>query len=144
MLMPSEMESFGLAALEAMACSVPAIATRVGGVPELIDDGDNGLLFDVGDIDAMATAAIALLSDPPRLEAMSQAARKHRAGPLLRLPHHPALRGLLRPRRHPHPTDTSNVSYRLLESHPWHRERLRQSFSDRHDRVIARTASCTR
>ena len=44
MLMPSEMESFGLAALEAMACSVPSIATRVGGVPELIDDGVNGLL----------------------------------------------------------------------------------------------------
>ena len=41
MLMPSELESFGLAALEAMACKVPSIATRVGGVPELIDDGDN-------------------------------------------------------------------------------------------------------
>jgi N-acetyl-alpha-D-glucosaminyl L-malate synthase BshA len=76
MLMPSEMESFGLAALEAMACSVPAIATRVGGVPELIDDGRNGLLFEVGDIDSMAEAAIALLHDEPRLTAMSQAARK--------------------------------------------------------------------
>ena len=76
MLMPSEMESFGLAALEAMACRVPAIATRVGGVPELIDDGVNGLLFDVGDIEAMAAAAIDLLSDPARLEAMSAAARK--------------------------------------------------------------------
>lgn len=76
MLMPSEMESFGLAALEAMACSVPAIATRVGGVPELIDDGHNGLLFEVGDIDSMAEAAIALLNDEPRLTAMSQAARK--------------------------------------------------------------------
>jgi N-acetyl-alpha-D-glucosaminyl L-malate synthase BshA len=76
MLMPSEMESFGLAALEAMACRVPAIATRVGGVAELIDDGVNGLLFDVGDTDAMAHAAIALLSDPARLEALSTAARK--------------------------------------------------------------------
>ncbi len=70
MLMPSEMESFGLAALEAMACRVPAIATRVGGVPELIDDGVNGILCDVGDVDAMARQAIALLSDPTRLEAM--------------------------------------------------------------------------
>jgi len=81
MLMPSEMESFGLAALEAMACCVPAIATRVGGVPELIDDGrgddaPNGLLFPVGDVEAMAVAAIALLQNPDRLEAMSLAARR--------------------------------------------------------------------
>jgi N-acetyl-alpha-D-glucosaminyl L-malate synthase BshA len=76
MLMPSEMESFGLAALEAMACSVPAIATRVGGVPELIQDGHNGLLFDVGDIEAMSAAAISLLNDESRLQAMAQAGRK--------------------------------------------------------------------
>jgi N-acetyl-alpha-D-glucosaminyl L-malate synthase BshA len=76
MLMPSEMESFGLAALEAMACRVPAIATHVGGVGELIDDGVNGLLFDVGDINAMSEAAIALLNDEPRLETLSAAARK--------------------------------------------------------------------
>ncbi len=76
MLMPSEMESFGLAALEAMACSVPAIATRVGGVPELIDHNLTGILCDVGDIDAMSAAAIALLSDQVRLEAMAVAARK--------------------------------------------------------------------
>ena len=76
MLMPSEMESFGLAALEAMACSVPTIGTRVGGVPELIDDQRNGLLFEVGDIDAMAAAAISLLRDEPRLKIMAAAARK--------------------------------------------------------------------
>jgi N-acetyl-alpha-D-glucosaminyl L-malate synthase BshA len=76
MLMPSEMESFGLAALEAMACSVPTIATRVGGVPELIQDGHNGLLFNVGDVESMSTAAIGLLSNPARLEAMAQAGRK--------------------------------------------------------------------
>ena len=76
MLMPSEMESFGLAALEAMACSVPTIGTRVGGVPELIDDQHNGLLFEVGDIDAMAAAAITLLGDEPRLKTMAAAARK--------------------------------------------------------------------
>jgi N-acetyl-alpha-D-glucosaminyl L-malate synthase BshA len=76
MLMPSEMESFGLAALEAMACSVPSIATRVGGVPELIEDGENGLLFPLGDVEAMADAATALLRDQPRLHAMATAARK--------------------------------------------------------------------
>ena len=76
MLMPSQMESFGLAALEAMACSVPTIATRVGGVPELIDDQYNGMLFDIGDIESMSAAAIALLRDKPRLEALSTAARK--------------------------------------------------------------------
>ena len=76
MLMPSEMESFGLAALEAMACSVPTIATRVGGVPELIDEGVNGLLFPLGDVEAMGAAAIELLSDVPRLNTMAAMARK--------------------------------------------------------------------
>jgi N-acetyl-alpha-D-glucosaminyl L-malate synthase BshA len=81
MLMPSQMESFGLAALEAMACRVPTIATRVGGVPELIDDGSspdgvnggvpNGLLFSVGDVAGMSQAAISLLADEPRLHAAS-------------------------------------------------------------------------
>jgi N-acetyl-alpha-D-glucosaminyl L-malate synthase BshA len=76
MLMPSELESFGLAALEAMACRVPAIATRVGGVPELIDHNRNGLLFEVGDIATMSSAAIDLLNDPERLEEMAAAARR--------------------------------------------------------------------
>jgi N-acetyl-alpha-D-glucosaminyl L-malate synthase BshA len=76
MIMPSEMESFGLAALEAMACSVPAIATQVGGVPELIDDGVTGALFPVGAVEAMAREAIGLLRDPARLAAMSHAARR--------------------------------------------------------------------
>jgi N-acetyl-alpha-D-glucosaminyl L-malate synthase BshA len=76
MLMPSEMESFGLAALEAMACCVPTIATRVGGVPELIEHQQNGLLYEVGDVDGMAAGALSLLTDPERLETMSCAARK--------------------------------------------------------------------
>jgi N-acetyl-alpha-D-glucosaminyl L-malate synthase BshA len=76
LLMPSEMESFGLAALEAMACKVPSIATHVGGVPELIEDGVTGLLFDVGDVDAMAAGASNLLNDPARLQAMRNAARR--------------------------------------------------------------------
>ena len=56
MLLPSELESFGLAALEAMACEVPSVATRVGGVPEVIDDGKTGLLADVGDIETYVAA----------------------------------------------------------------------------------------
>jgi L-malate glycosyltransferase len=76
LLMPSDMESFGLAALEAMACKVPSIATRVGGVPELIDDGVTGLLYPVGDVDAMAAGALSLLNDPARMQAMRDAARK--------------------------------------------------------------------
>ena len=76
MLMPSELESFGLAALEAKACKVPSIATRVGGVPELIDDGVTGLLYDVGDVDAMAQGALSLLTDRARLDAMREAGRK--------------------------------------------------------------------
>ena len=76
MIMPSEMESFGLAALEAMACKVPTIATRVGGVPELIDDGVTGLLFPVGDVQGMAQGAIELLRDPARLNEMREAGRR--------------------------------------------------------------------
>jgi glycosyltransferase involved in cell wall biosynthesis len=55
---------------------VPSIATRVGGVPELIDDGITGLLFPVGDVDAMAAGALSLLNDPSRLDAMREAARQ--------------------------------------------------------------------
>ena len=76
MIMPSEMESFGLAALEGMACNVPSIATSVGGVPELIESGQNGLLYEVGDITGMSEGAHSLHTDPDKLEAMSRAARK--------------------------------------------------------------------
>ena len=62
-LLPSEQESFGLAALEAMACGVPVIASRVGGLPEVIDDGVNGYLRPLEDSDGMAAAAVRLLTD---------------------------------------------------------------------------------
>jgi N-acetyl-alpha-D-glucosaminyl L-malate synthase BshA len=62
-LLPSETESFGLAALEAMACGAPVIASRAGGLPEVIDDGETGILCDVGATDAMAEAGVRLLTD---------------------------------------------------------------------------------
>ena len=75
MLLPSELESFGLAALEGMACEVVPIATRVGGVPEVIEHGKSGYLADVGDVETMARYAIELLTDDSRLREMSLAAR---------------------------------------------------------------------
>jgi N-acetyl-alpha-D-glucosaminyl L-malate synthase BshA len=74
-LLPSESESFGLAALEAMACGTPVVATRVGGLPEVVPDGEAGYLLDVGDLDGMANAALALLSDKARWWGFSRAAR---------------------------------------------------------------------
>jgi len=76
MLLPSQLESFGLAALEAMACEVVPIATRVGGLPEVIEHGTSGFLADVGDVETMARYAIDLLSDESRLRAMGKQARK--------------------------------------------------------------------
>jgi len=75
MLMPSELESFGLAALEAMACKVVPIATRVGGVPEVIEHGKSGYLADVGDVTSMADYALDLLGDEQRLQEMGKACR---------------------------------------------------------------------
>ncbi|HEX4603734.1 MAG TPA: N-acetyl-alpha-D-glucosaminyl L-malate synthase BshA [Candidatus Angelobacter sp.] len=75
MLAPSEMESFGLAALEGMACEVPAIATAVGGVPEVVDHGRSGYLAAVGDVEVMAGYAIDILSDEKRLREMGKTAR---------------------------------------------------------------------
>jgi L-malate glycosyltransferase len=74
-LMPSELESFGLAALEAMACEVVPVATRTGGVPEVIEHGVSGYLADVGDVDTMARYAIELLGDESKLKTMAKAAR---------------------------------------------------------------------
>lgn len=62
-LLPSELESFGLAALEAQACEVPVVASRVGGIPEVVSEGETGFLSDVGDTDKMSEDAFRLLSD---------------------------------------------------------------------------------
>ena len=75
MLLPSEMESFGLAALEAMACGVPTVASRVGGLPEVVTDGADGFLVEVGNIESMAAAALSLLTDPDKHGAFAIAAR---------------------------------------------------------------------
>jgi N-acetyl-alpha-D-glucosaminyl L-malate synthase BshA len=75
MLLPSEMESFGLAALEAMACEVVPVASRVGGVPELITDRVDGFLAPVGDVDTMAACALEVLTDDAKLATMRKAAR---------------------------------------------------------------------
>jgi N-acetyl-alpha-D-glucosaminyl L-malate synthase BshA len=74
-VLPSSSESFGLAALEAMACGAPVVAARAGGIPEVVPDGHAGFLCEVGDVDGMGDAALRLLSDPERWQQASEAAR---------------------------------------------------------------------
>lgn len=74
--LPSEMEAFGLAALEAMACGVVPVATRTGGVPDLITHGQDGFMEPVGDVDAQADRLAELLSDEALLNRMASAARR--------------------------------------------------------------------
>jgi len=62
-LLPSELESFGLAALEAQACEAPVIATRIGGIPEVVTDGETGFLSDIGDVEKMSGDVLRLLGD---------------------------------------------------------------------------------
>lgn len=76
LLLPSEKESFGLVALEAMACGVPTIASNAGGLPELISDAETGFLAGVGDTDKMAADALNLLNDEMLYEQFSQACVK--------------------------------------------------------------------
>jgi len=73
-LLPSSSESFGMAAAEAMACEVPVVASRVGGVPEVIVDGKTGWLFEPDDLAGMSARAVALLRDPDARRAMGRAA----------------------------------------------------------------------
>ncbi|HET7040638.1 MAG TPA: N-acetyl-alpha-D-glucosaminyl L-malate synthase BshA [Gemmatimonadales bacterium] len=73
-LLPSQTESFGLAALEAMACGAPCVASRAGGLPEVIEDGVDGILEPPGSPEAMSRRAIELLRDPERHAAMRTAA----------------------------------------------------------------------
>jgi len=74
-LLPSASESFGLAALEAMACGAPVVTSNVGGLPEVIESGVSGYLFDVGDTDGMADAGVRILTDEAHAKALSRAGR---------------------------------------------------------------------
>jgi N-acetyl-alpha-D-glucosaminyl L-malate synthase BshA len=76
LLLPSELESFGLAALEGMACGVPPVCSLVGGLPEVIRDGVEGYLVPVGDFQTMAARALEILTQPNRREQMGKAARE--------------------------------------------------------------------
>lgn len=74
MLLPSIQESFGLVALESMACGVPVVASRVGGLPEVIRDGTNGCLFESGNLDEAIEKSLRLLNDPDLYKKMTQEA----------------------------------------------------------------------
>lgn len=75
-ILPSESESFGLAALEALACEVPVISSDVGGLPEVVKDGYCGFLKQPDDTDGMIKAGLSLLSNPDQLETFRKNARK--------------------------------------------------------------------
>ncbi len=75
-IMPSQSESFGLSALEAMSCSVPAITTSVGGLPELNIHGETGYIAEIGDIERMSKYAIELLSNEKKYKLFSKRARE--------------------------------------------------------------------
>ncbi|MCS1351011.1 N-acetyl-alpha-D-glucosaminyl L-malate synthase BshA [Mechercharimyces sp. CAU 1602] len=72
LLLPSEKESFGLVALEAMACGVPTIGSTADGIPEVVKNGETGWLAEVGEVEEMATKAITLLTDRDQYQAFSQ------------------------------------------------------------------------
>jgi len=73
-LLPSEQESFGLAALEAMAYGLPVVASSAGGIPELVAEGESGYLLPCGDLEGMAAAAVGILSDAALQKKMGEAA----------------------------------------------------------------------
>jgi N-acetyl-alpha-D-glucosaminyl L-malate synthase BshA len=77
LLLPSENESFGLVALEAMACEVPVIASRVGGLPEVLTDGEDGFLVEPYNVDLMARRALEILSNDSRRRDMGKRGREH-------------------------------------------------------------------
>lgn len=77
---PSFSDAFPLSVLEGMACGVPVVGTRVGGIPEAVVDGETGLLVEAGDADGLAAALMSLLADPERRMAMGRAAHQRAVG----------------------------------------------------------------
>lgn len=75
-LLPSDLESFGLVALEAMACAVPCVCSKVGGLPEVVEDGVEGFLVPPRDVDTMAARALEILADPDLQHKMGEAGRR--------------------------------------------------------------------
>jgi glycosyltransferase involved in cell wall biosynthesis len=78
-LLPSELESFGLSALEAMGCGVPVIGSDAGGLPEVVQHAETGYLLPVGAVEGMAARALELLRDDERRRAMGHAGRRRAA-----------------------------------------------------------------
>ena len=95
-LLPSDEESFGLAALEAMACEVPVVATNVGGLPEVVKHGIDGYLFEPRDVHTAAKYVLDILTRPDRGRDDGRNGARERSPQLLLQRHHSALRGLLR------------------------------------------------
>jgi N-acetyl-alpha-D-glucosaminyl L-malate synthase BshA len=75
-LLPSEMESFGLAALEAMACETPVVAAKVGGISEVVEDGESGFLLPLGDVESMAGRTLEILNNPDLRTRMGKRGRE--------------------------------------------------------------------
>lgn len=75
-LIPSQSESFGLSALEAMSCEIPVIASSVGGLPELVVHGETGYIAEIGDIERMAKYAVDLLTNEPKYRLFAEASRR--------------------------------------------------------------------
>ncbi|MCU0331623.1 MAG: glycosyltransferase [Candidatus Kapabacteria bacterium] len=75
-LLPSQQESFGLSALEAMSCGVPVVATNIGGIAEVVRHGETGYVAELGDVRRMAKYCVELLTQPKKLQAFREASRQ--------------------------------------------------------------------
>ena len=112
-LLPTKSESFGLSALEALACGVPVIGANAGGLPEVVRHGETGFLCEPGDVDGMARAAIALLGDERAGSAMS-ARRGRRARALRPRGGRRAVRGVLSTRASAAPSNPATIGFRAI------------------------------